>query len=251
MTQETTLLLDLAADLNLPPVLVQNDKRPAWVKSSVNGVKFEIEYRYNRYILIVAFGDAKNSALLCEEFAHLAEPRNTSFWFMSSDWSKFASVAIQVHDFIIGNELSGTFGNRRVKLRTDDEGYFLKTAKVIELAVSIEHWDLLERGGLGFDAHDGLITIGSSKAVLDNPESPQWREHLVPCVMIKDRAVELFQNGASVTEVAQMLKENLAIVIITQEEAKTVDVVYQTTMPTGWQWGDSVFSRLDVVGIVY
>ena len=104
---------------------------------------------------------------------------------------------------------------------------------------------------MGFDAHDGLITIGSSKAVLDNPESPQWREHLVPCVMIKDRAVELFQNGASVTEVAQMLKENLAIVIITQEEAKTVDVVYQTTMPTGWQWGDSVFSRLDVVGIVY
>ena len=164
MTQETTLLLDSAAQLNLPPILVQNDKRP---------------------------------------------------------------------------------------LRTDDEGYFLKTAKLIELIVNIEHWDLLEPAGLGFDAHDGLITIGSSKAVLDNPESPQWREHLVPCEMIMDRAVELFQNGASVTEVAQMLKENLAIVIITQEEAKTVDAVYQTTMPAGWQWGDSVFSRLDVVGVVY
>ena len=251
MKNETTLLLDLAGDLGLPQVLVQDDARPAWIKDSVNGVKFEIEFKAGSYRLIVAYGDDKNAAYLREEFACWACPRTTGFWFITKDWEEFANVATQVRDFIIEEEMTGSFGNRRTKLRTEDEGYFLKTAQVIELAVKIEHWDLLERGGLGFEAHDGLITLGSSKAVLDNPEALQWREHIVPCVMIKDHAVEMFQNGSSVTEVAQMLKENLAIVIITQEEAKLVDSKYQTTMPEGWNWGDSVFARLDVMGIPY
>jgi hypothetical protein len=61
----------------------------------------------------------------------------------------------------------------------------------------------------------------------------------------------MVQSGCSSTEVAQMLKENLAIVVITQAEAKRVDAVYKTTMPAGWQWGDSVFARLDAVGVAY
>jgi len=251
MNKEQNLLLSLAADLGIPQVLREDPKRPAWVHESVNGVKFEIEYKADFYRLIVAYGDDKNAEYLRSALAHLALPRGSAFWFITKNWIEFVNVATEVRDFIIDENLTGSIGNRRSKLRTEDDGYFLKTAQVIELAVKVEHWDILERGGLGFDSHDGLITIGSSKAVLANPEAPQWREHLVPCVMIKERAVEMFQNGSSVTEVAQMLKENLTIVIITQEEAKLVDSKYQTTMPEGWNWGDSVFARLDVMGVFY
>jgi hypothetical protein len=55
----------------------------------------------------------------------------------------------------------------------------------------------------------------------------------------------------SVTEVAQMIKNNLAIVLITNEEAELLDneLDMQTSMPEGWQFGDSVFARLETAQI--
>lgn len=243
-------VLELAEKLGLKPELCLNNpvSRPAWVKDSVNGVKFEIEYHAKKWRLIVGYDDETNSTIIRDEFPEAA-PRKSAAWFYSETQSGILEIATRVKDFIIAEGL--TREGRRVKEKTADEGYFEKTAQIIELAVKLEHWDILERGGLGFDAHDSLITLGKSKAVLDNPEAPVWREHLVPCCMIKDRAVEMFQNGASSVEVAQMLKENLAIVIITQEEQKKVDSLYQTTMPNGWSWGDSIFARLDAFHIAY
>ena len=102
-----------------------------------------------------------------------------------------------------------------------------------------------------FDDHDDIITIGKDKAVLANPEAPQWREHVVPCTLIKEEAIRMAQTGASIPQIAQMLKENLAIIIITAEEAKALDAVYQTTMPAGWNFGDNIFARLDAMNIEY
>lgn len=136
--------------------------------------------------------------------------------------------------------------------KTADEGYFEITAKTIEFAVKVGNWDYLKsREALGYDSHDSLITVGSSAAVLANPSAPRWREHLVPCVMVTECAVQMIENGASCVEVAQMLKENLAIVVVTRDEAKGLDSKYKVTMPAGWQFGDSVFARLDAVGIAY
>lgn len=138
--------------------------------------------------------------------------------------------------------------------KTADEGYFEITAKTIEFAVKVGNWDYLKsRPALGYDSHDALITIGYSKAALESglPDDKLYREHIVPCVRVTERAIEMVQSGCSSTEVAQMLKENLAIVRITFEEQPIVDAKYQTTMPAGWQFGDSVFARLDAVGIAY
>ena len=54
------------------------------------------------------------------------------------------------------------------------------------------------------------------------------------------------QEGKSITEVAQMIKNNLAIVLITNEEAELLDgeLDMQTSMPDGWKFGDDVFARL-------
>lgn len=141
------------------------------------------------------------------------------------------------------------FKGERKNFKTSDEGYFEKTAIALKAIIDAEAFDFLTRNT--FDQHDQLITIGQSKAVEANPNVPTWREHVVPCTMILQEAVQMVQNGCTVPELAQMLKENLAIVTITAEEAKKLDAVYQTTMPAGWEFGDSVFARLDAIGIAY
>jgi hypothetical protein len=252
-TMQTTALqnqiLGLAKKLGLNPELRLHDpRRKAWVKDNVNGVKFEIEHYDGQFRLIVAYNNKEIASVIREEFDE-ADKRVSAAFFYAKHEDDFLSIATRVKDFILSEGLAGE--NRRIKQRTTDEGYFEKTAQIIELAVKLEHWDVLERGGLGFDAHDGLITIGKSKAMTENPNQPAWREHLVPCCMIKDKAIEMVKSSCSIAKIAQMLKENLAIMIISQEEQKIVDADFQTTMPKGWEWGDSVFARLDETGILY
>jgi hypothetical protein len=249
MEKEAATILALAAELGLPGELQEDLTRPAWIKSYFNGVKFELECTKRLvWRLIVGYGDNVNAPIIRDAFEETA-PKDKGAFFLTDTPENLLAIAIRVRDYIFENDLAGF--SRRTKAKTEDEGYFEKTAQIIELAVKLEHWDILERGGLGFDAHDGLITIGKSAAVLADPAAPTWREHLIPCVMLKDRAVEMFQGGCTVPQVAQILKENLAILIITQDEAKLVDSKYQTVMPEGWQWGDSVFARLDAMGVAY
>ena len=98
------------------------------------------------------------------------------------------------------------------------------------------------------DNIDYLITIGESvKRTKDNT----YREHVVPCVLIYNQIMTMLIENRSVTEVAQMIKSNLAIVLISNEEAELLDntLDMQTSMPEGWNFGDSIFARLDVANI--
>jgi len=98
------------------------------------------------------------------------------------------------------------------------------------------------------DSIDHFITIGES---VKRTKENTYREHIVPCIMIFNQAVTMTIEKRSVTEVAQMIKNNLAIVLITNEEAELLDneLDMQTSMPEGWKFGDSVFARLDTAGI--
>ena len=253
MTNQTLLLQGVAQKLGMTTELKDHKSRKTWIKDYVNGVAFEVEHRVrDGWTLIASWNSSEVTEEIKVEFEDWAPYTkcNGGAWFDNlKDEKELFGLAFRVKQFILDSGFH--VKNRRSKPKTSDEGYFEKTAQVIKLAVEIEHWDILERGGLGFDAHDDLITVGQSQAALANPESPTWREHLVPCTMIKDRAIEMVQQGASLPQIAQMLKENLAIVTITQDEQKVVDALYQTTMPAGWTWGDSVFARLDAVGIAY
>lgn len=251
MTYKEETLKKIAQDLGITTELKPHKTRKRWIKGQVNGVWVEVEHRVKTgWTLIFAFNHEEAANFITEKFEDL-DPftrlgRGAWFSFVTSE--EATERGMEIKEALLEQ---GFKARENGKPKTEDEGYFEKTAQIIELAVKIQHWDILERGGLGFDAHDGLITVGKTKAVLENPELPTWREHLVPCVMIKDRAVEMFQEGATVPQVAQMIKENLAIVVITQEEQKLVDADYQVAMPAGWGWGDSVFARLDAVGIDY
>lgn len=130
-----------------------------------------------------------------------------------------------------------------------DASIFEKIAKRYKFAIDNEDQDLLDvaRDLLSGDKIDHLITIGQSI----NGSTDSYREHIVPCIMIHNQAIDMTLAGKSIAEIAHMVKSNLAIVRISNEEQEKVDITLglRTTMPVGWEFGHNVFSRLDVAGI--
>jgi len=132
-----------------------------------------------------------------------------------------------------------------------ERNIFEKIAKRFRNAIDNEDGYGLDntRGLLEGDGIDHLITLGESK---DRTKENSYREHVVPCILIFNQAVLMTKDGCSIAEVAQMLKNNLAIVLITNEEAELLDgeLDMQSTMPNGWVFGDNVFARLTSAGII-
>jgi len=77
-------------------------------------------------------------------------------------------------------------------------------------------------------------------------------EHLVPCVLLRDIAFDMFWNGRTEKDVAEMLSRLLRVARISTAEAHHLDHVckLKTRMPDGWHYesGD-VTARLKVANI--
>jgi hypothetical protein len=131
-----------------------------------------------------------------------------------------------------------------------ERNIFEKIAKRFKYFIDSEDGFGLEntRALLEGDSIDHLITIGES---VSRSKENTYREHIVPCILIYNQAVTMTMEKRPVTEIAQMIKNNLAIVLITNEEADKLDheLDMQTSMPEGWKFGDDVFARLKVAGI--
>ena len=131
-----------------------------------------------------------------------------------------------------------------------ERNIFEKIAKRFKYFIDSEDGFGLEntRALLEGDSIDHLITIGES---VNRTKDNTYREHIVPCILIYNQAVTMTMEKRSVTEIAQMIKNNLAIVLITTEEAAKLDyeLDMQTSMPEDWKFGDDVFARLKVAGI--
>ena len=145
-------------------------------------------------------------------------------------------------------EIEQRHGLKRGSVAFNQEGYFYKTAKIIRFAVVNEYPHLLNRTALGFDAVDDLIIIGESTSVT---EENRYREHIVPCDFIIREAVEMVKENCTDTEIASMIKNNLSIVIISNEEAKKLDseLGLKTDMPKDWKIGNDIFARLEAAKI--
>lgn len=77
-------------------------------------------------------------------------------------------------------------------------------------------------------------------------------EHLVPCALLRDRAFEMYRDGRTETEVAEMLGRFLRVAHITCAEANRLDneLGLKTKMPDGWDFETgSVLARLQAGGI--
>jgi len=82
----------------------------------------------------------------------------------------------------------------------------------------------------------------------------RYREHIVPCVLIRDQSIKMYQAGELVEAVAKMIERHLAIVLISEEEKNRMDKQrgWKTTMPEGWEFGSGdPFARLTSCGIEF
>ena len=131
-----------------------------------------------------------------------------------------------------------------------ERNIFEKIAKRFRYFIENEDGFGLEnaRALLEGDSIDHLITIGESTG---RTKENSYREHIVPCIMIFNQAVTMTMEHRSITEVAQMIKQHLAIVLITNQEADRLDneLDMQTSMPENWKFGDDIFARLNLAGI--
>ena len=94
--------------------------------------------------------------------------------------------------------------------------------------------------------HDSYIYLGKSK------NGASYREHLVPCVYLRDLSFEMYWSGSTVQDVAKMIGRLLRVAKISPEEARRMDVELglKTKMPHGWHpESGSVLARLEKAGI--
>lgn len=82
----------------------------------------------------------------------------------------------------------------------------------------------------------------------------RYREHIVPCVLIRNQSIKMYQDGESIDDVAKMIERHLAIVLVSEEEKNRMDKQrgWKTTMPDGWVFGSGdPFARLIAAGIEF
>jgi len=123
----------------------------------------------------------------------------------------------------------------------------LKVAKGYIFAIENENQDMLNlhRGMLTADNHDKRISLNKKTDVLN------YREHLVPCIVIHNEAIRLAKEGESAIRISQMIESNLKIGHIRTEDAELLNGSsgLKSSMPNGWKFGDSIMARLDKIGI--
>ena len=218
----------------------------------VNGIKFELKDQRAGFNITVAYYTPDAAEAIRNAFPGYADTKQGVFYNGIKTVEELTALATRIRDFIIDEGLERIAVTRTTR-KTADEGFFEKTATMIKVAVETEAWDFISGRLPAFDNHDELITIGRSEAweaaKAADPTYTGWREHIVSCTLIKEEAIRMVQAGTTVTELAQMLKTNLAIVMVTNEEAAKMDAVYQTTMPAGWNFGDPITARLDIMNI--
>lgn len=149
------------------------------------------------------------------------------------------------------------FGRNRHPVFIDKSRYSenlnLESAKKIAILINNGLGHLLRKTArevLYADCQDLNITKGRS---INYKEETKYREHVVPCIKIVERAAILTAEGFTVEEVANFIRTHLVIILITREEAKYIDIDLglRDRMPENWSWGDNIFARLDEGNIKY
>ena len=94
-----------------------------------------------------------------------------------------------------------------------------------------------------FDELDLYVAINEAL------EKSSYREHAVPITMIIKRIFTMIKDGATDAEIIEMIKKNLIVVHIKEEQAEYLDIKLglRTTMPKGWKFGDDPLARIKLL----
>lgn len=95
---------------------------------------------------------------------------------------------------------------------------------------------------------DSFITVGESVA------GKEHREHVIPRNVICHRCHRMFEEGSSIEEVANFIRNHLQIVYISKEEQQNLDrgdrLNLRQRMPDGWSFDeDDLYARLSTAKI--
>jgi len=112
------------------------------------------------------------------------------------------------------------------------------------------HWE--EKTGVHSRIFESLV----ADWLVEDGESVKgkdYREHIVPCSLMRDECIKLFDAGYSVEGVTHEIMKHLRIVRIHSDEAKYIDheLGLKTRMPDGWTFGkDDPLARLRAGNII-
>lgn len=235
-------------------------KHPSYIYAvrTHNGVKVEIKVSKNLSGYVAGFGldteelEALERELIAQNFRVLKVTRT----FL---WIEFHSNLLEgLYQLIAAVENIDSIMRTRAGIRHRipvNNDYHIAVAKLIALARDCGRPEWLGRGNGTFDAVDQFISKGYSLAgkAQEATGKPAYREHAVPCTVIEEEALNMYDAGADMNMVAEMIKNNLFIVRISDEEQQLLDYTLglQKRMPAGWKFGDSPFARLAFAGIEF
>lgn len=217
---------------------------------SKNGVKVELKENFKspelgKFKIAIGAESSAHVKVMLSEF--LQGKGYECSWNEKNQWalgdfvnlSQFFEIIRLIEEFEVTS--------KREKFST--ENIFQRMAKHFQHLIDEGFPQLLARCNGLFDQIDDIIIVGES---VNRTEENTYREHIIPCDLIVSKAVEMFKNGESVTDVAIMIQQNLFIVLITNEEAYQLDITLKlkTIMPSGWKFGDDVLARLKAANII-
>lgn len=110
----------------------------------------------------------------------------------------------------------------------------------------------------GFAPHSRAIEAFVHQSLLPHGQAHSktalYREHVVPCLLVQEKATELLRHGIPEVAVAEWIEPYVRIVRIEKTDAKQLDgpLKLKTAMPEFWQFGrDCIYARLHVLGIEF
>ena len=241
---------------------IQAHRPELFVIRTKNGVKVEINTKLRNYVAGYGLDEEERIALRAEltrqEELGVFELKSTTtksifakYEGMDKFW-RWVEIIENIESIVASTR---GFATKLFSREQADERIFEKIARTYQFAIRLEHQNLLDTSRILLEADklDHLITVGKSA---NAPEDRPYREHIVPCVMIHNEVIRLLLHAGVrdhevseevIHQAASLIKNNLAIVLISKEEQEKLDISLglRTSMPKDWKFGDSIFARLE------
>lgn len=237
----------------------RKDKVPSniYAMRTKNNVKVEIKTTKKITSYVAGFGlNTEKIELLKSELESqgmIILKQNPTFLYIQFDndiLNGFLTLVKYIEDI---DSIAQRKAGARGLVQSNPETAYIAVAELINLAIKYGRPEWLGRGNGTFDSIDNLITVGYSIKGREQEINGKnaYREHIVPCTLIERKAIEMFKEGNTVEQVAEMIKSNLFILRISDEEAYKLDIELglRTVMPEGWDFGQDVYSRITFAGI--
>jgi hypothetical protein len=238
----------------------RKDKTPAniFALKTKNGVKVEIKATRSRTSYVAGYGlNAEKLQVLKDELEDRgmvigkANPTFLCINFLDEILSGFWTLVGLIED-IDGIAQQRVYARLGIEFKPDEAYMFI--AETLHNAIKRGQPWAVPRGYGGFDALDKFCVVGYSVKGREQERNGKnaYREHMVPCDMMNRQGIKMFNEGATVEEIAAMFQTNNKILLISDDEQDLIDnkMGLKCEMPNGWNFGDDVFARIKAANIV-